>query len=83
MFEITYVEPRGVLFDRKLFGMRTIHKIGRTALDSLLSNSKFTGANYPDEVVENEFPDGGIKKVLVNAYDRDPKARAACLKHHG
>lgn len=76
-------EPRDVLFDRQVFGMQTIHTIGKAALDSLLLNSKSTGTNYPDEVDENEFPEGGVKKVLVNAYERDPKARAACLKHHG
>lgn len=36
---------------------------------------------YPDEVHEQptEFTEGSIKQVTVNAYERNPKARAACI----
>jgi 5-methylcytosine-specific restriction enzyme A len=36
---------------------------------------------FPDEVAE--FVEGATKRVVVNAYERDPKARSACLIHHG
>lgn len=36
---------------------------------------------YPDEV--GQFVEGATKQVLVNAYERDPEARAKCLFHHG
>jgi 5-methylcytosine-specific restriction protein A len=29
------------------------------------------------------FPEGAATKVLVNRYERDPRARAACLNHYG
>lgn len=36
---------------------------------------------FPDEVAE--FVEGATKRVVVNAYERDPKARSQCLLHHG
>lgn len=36
---------------------------------------------FPDEV--SEFVEGATRQVVVNAYERDPKARDACLLHHG
>lgn len=41
--------------------------------------------DYPDEAnMESEtFPEGKKQKVLVNEYERDPKARAKCLEIHG
>jgi hypothetical protein len=36
-----------------------------------------------DEEEEPAFSEGSQKKVYVNQYERDSKARAACIKHHG
>ena len=36
---------------------------------------------FPDEVAE--YVEGATKRVVVNAYERDPKARRQCLLHHG
>jgi hypothetical protein len=30
-----------------------------------------------------EFNEGTVKQVTVNKYERDPKARLACIEHHG
>lgn len=39
---------------------------------------------FPDEVDSaQEFREGAIRKVLVNAYERDPKARQKCIDHYG
>jgi len=39
---------------------------------------------YADELSdEKEYKEGAKKRVVVNAYERDPKARAASLKCHG
>lgn len=39
---------------------------------------------HPDQIDDNtEYPEGSARKVLVNAYERNPKAREACLKKHG
>ncbi|MBK6487225.1 MAG: HNH endonuclease [Gemmatimonadetes bacterium] len=43
-----------------------------------------TDAVFPDEVPpEQKYAEGATKQVLVNAYERDPRARRACLNHHG
>ena len=37
-----------------------------------------------DEITPNDkFWEGALKRVTVNAYERDPRARAACLAHFG
>lgn len=43
------------------------------------------GSLYPDEaeVDRNEFMDGAAQKTTVNRYERDPRAREACIEHHG
>ncbi len=39
---------------------------------------------YPDEVPEGrDYREGAVTKVLVNRYERDPDARAACLAQNG
>ena len=37
--------------------------------------------DFPDEVGP-EFREGGRRTITVNAYERDPEARAACLRHY-
>ncbi|MFM0062940.1 HNH endonuclease [Paraburkholderia aspalathi] len=43
---------------------------------------------YPDEVFPSEsenrkFVEGATRQVLVNQYERDPRARSACIRHWG
>jgi hypothetical protein len=39
---------------------------------------------FPEEIVETEtYCEGGSKKVTVNAYERDPRARRECLRING
>ena len=38
---------------------------------------------YPDDIDDNVLVEGAKKKVTVNLYERDPKARKACLEHYG
>ena len=41
-------------------------------------------ANFPDELGDDaEFTEGGLRRVTVNAYERNPAARAACIAKHG
>jgi len=40
--------------------------------------------NYPEDLQdEREYTERAKKTITVNAYERDPKARAVCLKRHG
>jgi 5-methylcytosine-specific restriction protein A len=39
---------------------------------------------YPDELEPGrKYIEGARKQVRVNAYERNPRARSACLKHYG
>lgn len=38
---------------------------------------------YPDEMSDQTYAEGATKQVLVNQYERKPKARADCISHHG
>lgn len=39
---------------------------------------------FPDELEPgHKYVEGARKQVRVNAYERDPRARKACLKRHG
>jgi 5-methylcytosine-specific restriction enzyme A len=37
----------------------------------------------PDEVFTAGFVEGAVHKIFVNAYERDPVARARCIERHG
>jgi 5-methylcytosine-specific restriction protein A len=40
--------------------------------------------NYPDDLADDqEFIEGAKKSIIVNAYERNPQARKACLKVRG
>jgi 5-methylcytosine-specific restriction protein A len=43
--------------------------------------SSSTPPIYPEE--ESPLVEGGLVSVRVNRYERNPRARAACLAHHG
>ena len=39
---------------------------------------------YPDELEPGrKYSEGARKQVRVNSYERNPRARSLCLKHHG
>jgi 5-methylcytosine-specific restriction protein A len=38
---------------------------------------------YPDELGPGVYVEGAKKQVRVNAYERNPKARKACISHYG
>ena len=44
------------------------------------SKSEFT---LPGELPDLEYLEGHVTRVTVNRYERDPKAREACIRKHG
>ena len=38
---------------------------------------------YPDELENQNLSEGAKKQVIVNAYERNPKARQKCIKYYG
>lgn len=45
--------------------------------------SPFAITSFPDDVTDEDYYEGAVKDVLVNTYERNPKARAACIAHYG
>lgn len=44
----------------------------------------FAPGPYPDEIaVPESYIEGAKKLITVNAYERDPEARRACIRYHG
>jgi 5-methylcytosine-specific restriction protein A len=37
----------------------------------------------PEEFIDEIYYEGKLTKSLINTYERNPKARAACIKHYG
>ena len=47
-------------------------------------SGRSSSALYPDEVDPGAvFREGAVVRVSVNAYERNPAARRACIEHHG
>ncbi|MBZ0159011.1 MAG: HNH endonuclease [bacterium] len=38
---------------------------------------------YPDDLPPGPYVEGAKKQVRVNAHERNPRARAACIAHYG
>ncbi len=48
------------------------------------ATAQATGTSSADEVPQpQQYPEGTTKRISVNAYERNPKARAACIAHYG
>lgn len=47
--------------------------------------SRVAGETIPGEeaIGAGTFPEGAVRGITVNAYERNPEARRICLKHHG
>lgn len=81
--EALVLEPRFA----SLFTAAELHE-ARTRLGEFRSESSLVLAQrerlYPDELEPGiTYSEGAKKQVRVNAYERNAKARKACLAHHG
>jgi len=47
--------------------------------------SSYNGYKVPENIIEkgNDYYEGALKRAYYNKYERDPKTRAACIKHYG
>ena len=53
-------------------------------IDYIDSHMSSTVDNYPDsEGIDDTIIEGAVKKVTVNAYERNPLARSKCIDHYG
>ena len=61
----------------KLKGLREIHS---KYYNLLSKNSEII---YPDEIEDVIYFEGTKRRIVVNAYERDNKARKKCIEHYG
>ncbi|WP_063653418.1 HNH endonuclease [Aliivibrio fischeri] len=54
-------------------------------IDKLYFNQSDSSDFTSSSELKNDdvFIEGAVKKVIVNQYERDPKARKACIEHYG
>jgi 5-methylcytosine-specific restriction enzyme A len=81
--EAVLIQPRF----RPLFSERELRvaadRLGEYGKEAALRHAKRERL-YPDELEPGrKYIEGARKQVRVNAYERDARARSACLKHHG
>jgi len=80
--ESVVIDPRF----RSLFTESELAVAQRRLDEAPLSASPVTRPSelFPEELSdEEELVEGTCRRISVNAYERNPKARAACLKHYG
>ena len=53
------------------------------ALEELWQSRTASAPGIPSAPISTTLPEGAKRMVVVNAYERNPLARAACIAHHG
>ena len=59
---------------------------GYSSLKLIVEDNSDVGIEiYPEEIESTEvtYSEGAARKILVNAYERDKRARSACLEYYG
>jgi len=51
--------------------------------DHIKNPAEQSYSDFPDEINPDSYYEGASRKIFVNAYERDPKARQKCLDYHG
>ena len=60
------------------------HKCTVCAYEQGLSSIIAVAPVYPDEVApDGVYPEGAVRQVTVDAYERNPEARRRCIEHYG
>lgn len=82
----------GVIDQQTMRGVRQLTPESAAVLDSLLPAMQPQNlearlavfAMLPEETPQPEqYAEGAVVQITINAYERNPKARAACIAHHG
>lgn len=72
-------------WDTQMSGVQIPDNIAKE-LEKLWANFRnSTGFTFPEEIdqVQEDIFEGAIRKVTVNAYERNPEARRQCINHYG
>ena len=55
----------------------------RPAIESMVEE-RSQQSNLPEQIAEPSlYVEGAVRQISVNAYERNPAARAACIQHYG
>ena len=75
---------QGVRWNTQSSGISIPDHVGNE-LEALIGKAGgWSFASSPDEVASTVlYPEGALQRVVVNAYERNPAARAACIAHYG
>lgn len=66
----------------KILSTRTTYLDSEEKVDAIKKALLLSSDIYPDEV-DSSLSEGAKTKVFVNKFERNPKARQACLEHYG
>jgi hypothetical protein len=57
---------------------------GVPGVQDLATIEPVTPVRLPEEVpAGSSYNEGSVQRILVDRYERDPRARAACIRHYG
>ena len=70
--------------NRRLAGNARRANLFRLSWRRLREEIEDRNAFFPEEIAEGtQLAEGAIRRVLVNAYERNPEARRLCIAHYG
>ena len=81
--ETLKIEITGVSWDRLQGSGVQVSDEAEQQLHRLWSQYVDTSPFRSPEEPAGEYPEGAVRRVAVNRYERDRRARAACIAHHG
>src|SRR5262245_50754507 len=81
--EVLKAEVRDVRWDRLQGSGVLISDHSERELDRLWEDNVSGSVFRSPEEPTGRFPEGAVRRVEVNRYERDQRARAACIAHHG
>lgn len=61
----------------------TVKKLVRVGDEWFAAETDLENALPEELATPDKFPEGAKTTVVINAYERNPKARVACIAHHG
>lgn len=73
----------GVPWDRLQGSGVQASEVSERQLDLLWADYVSASVFRSPEEPTGHFPEGAVRRVTVNRYERDRRARAACIGHHG
>jgi 5-methylcytosine-specific restriction protein A len=81
--EVLKSKVSGVPWDRLQGSGVRVAGAAEAQLDRLWSKYIDASSYQSPEEITGDYPEGTVRRVEVNRYERDRRARAECIAHHG